>query len=273
MKKSQIIFLAVGIVFIGLLYSLPRVVVENSPESVPMEEVGSAGIPGEAEETHEPVLSTTEREQVNSLKAELDNEDDREKFTILADSIGNMFLDAGKLDSAAYFYGLIADKVPEITYLEKAGNTYYEAYGFAMSEGKTAYFADKTREYLNQVLEKDPSRLDLRTKVAMTYVSSSNPMQGIIMLKEVLEEDPQNELALFNMGVLSMQSGQYKIAVERFEDLIANHPGNIEGQFYLGVSYFESKQNNKAKKQLQMVKEMTDDPQIIAGVDNYLDRL
>jgi tetratricopeptide (TPR) repeat protein len=273
MKKSQIIFLAVGIISIGLLYSLPRVVVENSQEEVPMDESGSVNMPPSTEETHEPVLSTTEREQVNLLKAEMNNEEDREKFTILADSIGNMFLTSGKLDSAAHYFGLSADMVPEIKYLEKAGNTYYEAYGFAMSEQKSAYLGRKAREYLNQVLEKDPNRRDLKTKVAMTHVSSSNPMQGITMLREVLEEDPQNESALFNMGVLSMQSGQYKIAVERFEDLIANHPENIEGQFYLGVSYFESKQNNKAKKQLQLVKEMTDDPQIIAGVDNYLDRL
>jgi len=70
-----------------------------------------------------------------------------------------------------------------------------------------------------------------------------------------------------------MQSGQYKVAVQRFEDLVANHPDNIEGQFYLWVSYFESNQKNKAKDQLQLVKEMTADPQIIAGVDNYLGRL
>jgi cytochrome c-type biogenesis protein CcmH/NrfG len=104
-------------------------------------------------------------------------------------------------------------------------------------------------------------------------VSSSNPMQGITMLREILEQDPTNESALFNMGVLSMQSGQYKMAVQRFEELVANHPRNIEGQFFLGVSYYESKQQNKAKTQLQLVRDMTDDPQILAGVENYLDRL
>ena len=273
MKKTQIIFLIVGIILIGTMYSLPRMVVDNSNEGVPMEETDSTSTATSIAETHEPVLTSTERETVNSLKASLDSEQDREKFTILADSIGNTFRASGQLDSAAYFYALLADKFSDIEHIEKAGDTYYEAYGFAMSPEKTAYLASKTREYLEKVLEKDPSRLDLRTKIAMTHVSSSNPMQGITMLREVLEEDPKNELALFNMGVLSMQSGQYKIAVQRFEDLVANHPENIEGQFYLGVSYFESKQNNKAEKQFQIVKEMTDDPQIIAGIENYLDRL
>lgn len=274
MKKLQIIFLATGIVFIGLLYALPRVVVDNTVENVPMEEADSASVAVPAEgEDHEPVLSTTEREQVNSLKAALDIEEDREKFAILADSIGNMFVASGKLDSAAHYFGLVADRIPEIPKLEKAGNTYYDAYGFAMSPEKSAFLARRTREYLEKVLEKDPGRLDLKTKIAMTHVSSSNPMQGITMLREVLEEDPENESALFNMGILSMQSGQYKMAVERFEKLVTHHPEHVQGQFYLGVSYFETKQSNKAKKQFQMVKEITDDPQIIAGVDNYLDRL
>ena len=47
-------------------------------------------------------------------------------------------------------------------------------------------------------------------------------MQGIMMLREVLEEDPKNELALFNMGMLSIQSGQYDKAVERLVELGKN---------------------------------------------------
>ena len=270
MKKSQIIILVVGIISIGLLYSLPTIVVENSEEDIPMEEGGATP---QSMEAHEPYLSEEDREQVNSLRGDLDNEENGERFIALADSIGNVYRASAKMDSAAYYYGLIADRMPETFHLEKAGNTYYEAYGFAMTDEKTAYLASKTREYLSKVLEKDPSRLDLKTKIAMTHVSSTNPMQGITMLREVLDQDPQNELALFNMGILSMQSGQYKVAVQRFEDLVANHPENIEGQFYLGVSYFESNQKNKAEKQLQLVKEMTTDQQIIAGVDNYLGRL
>jgi len=273
MKKSQIIFLVIGIILIGALFSLPTIVVDNSDQDIVMEETGEAAVTPSITETHETALSPSAREQVNNLMAELENEEDSEKYVILADSIGKVYQTSGKLDSAAYFYALIADRFSNIEHIEKAGNTYYEAYGFAMSPEKTSYLATKTREYLGKILEKDPSRLDLKTKVAMTHVSSSNPMQGITLLREVLEEDPKNELALYNMGVLSMQSGQYKMAAQRFEDLVASHPGNIEGQFFLGVSYYESKQESKAKKQLQMVREMTDDPQIIAGIDNYLERL
>ena len=82
MKKTQIIFLIVGIILIGTMYSLPRMVVDNSNEGVPMEETDSTSTATSIAETHEPVLTSTERETVNSLKASLDSEQDREKFTI-----------------------------------------------------------------------------------------------------------------------------------------------------------------------------------------------
>jgi len=70
-----------------------------------------------------------------------------------------------------------------------------------------------------------------------------------------------------------MQSSQYKRAAERFEELVKHHPDNVQGQFYLGVSYFESKQNNKAKQQFELVQNMSKDPMVLASVKGYLERL
>ena len=58
----------------------------------------------------------------------------------------------------------------------------------------------------------------------MTYLSSASPMQGITMLREVLAEIRKMNLALFNMGMLSIQSGQYDRAVERLDELVRLTP-------------------------------------------------
>jgi outer membrane protein len=273
MKKSQIIVLILGIISIGALFSLPRVVVDNKEgDATLVEEEAMASSPP-VEELHDAPISAEARAALSSLASQLESEGNSEKFSDLVDSLASLYTQMGKFDSAAYFLEQAAVRMETLVSLEKTGNAYYEAFTFALNEQKIAYLADKTRTYLNQVLEKDPKRLDLKTKVAMTYVSSSNPMQGITMLREILEEDPTNEDGLFNMGVLSMQSGQYKRAAERFEELVRYHPDNLQGQFYLGVSYFESKQNNKAKKQFQEVQNMTSDPMVLASVESYLDRL
>lgn len=273
MKRSQIIFVVAGIVVCFLLYSLPKVVVDNEDKGL-TEDGTSLGSDSSNEEiNHGNSLSSSDLEVIENLMAEIQGEASTEKFVIFADSIAKVYQSGGKLDSAAYYFGLIAEKAPDPKNWEKAGNAYYEAFGFSMEEIKTKRLGDKTRFYLGKVLEANPERLDLKTKIAMTYVSSANPMQGITMLRAVLEEDPENEEALFNMGILSMQSGQYKRAVERFEKLVEHHPENIQGQFYLGVSLFESNQKKLAKTQLEELRKQTTDPQILSGIENYLDRL
>ncbi len=272
MKKSQIIALVLGVVTLAVLYSLPRVVVDNDEGNANLStaETNSSEI---AEEMHEAELTASDKEKITNLSRSLENAENEENFVTFADSIALLFSESGKLDSAAHYYGLAASRLSTINRLEKAGSAYYEAFSFALDDQKVSFLAEKTRSFLNQVLEKDPKRLDLKTKVAMTYVSSSNPMQGITMLREILEEDPKNEAAIFNMGILSMQSGQYKRAAERFEELVNYAPDNVQGQFYLGVSYFESNQKNKAKKQFQQVQSMTTDPMVLSSVESYLERL
>lgn len=273
MKRSQIIFVVAGIIVSYLLYSLPMVVVDNEDKGLTESGIDLGSDSSGMDDEHENSLSSDDLEVIDQLMADMEGEAGTENFVIFADSIANVYESAGKLDSAAYYYGLIAEKAPSPENWEKAGNAYYEAFGFSMEEMKTKRLGDKTRFYLGKVLEARPERLDLKTKVAMTYVSSANPMQGITMLRDILEEDPENEEGLFNMGILSMQSGQYKRAVERFEKLVEHHPDNIQGQFYLGVSLFESNQKKRAKTQLEELRKQTTDPQILSGIENYLDRL
>jgi outer membrane protein len=272
MKKSQIIILGLGIALVIVLFTLPRVVVDNDGENKELSEVSNSEVPA-AEDLHVSEMNSSDKETLTALITELDRDINKENFIIFTDSIASIYQRNGKFDSAAYYVGLKADKFPEQSSIEKAGLAYYDAFSFSLNEQKQALLAEKTRILLNKILEKDPKRLDLKTKIAMTYVSSTNPMQGITMLREILEDDPKQEDALYQMGVLSMQSGQYKKAVERFEELIKYYPENLQGQFYLGVSYFESKQNNKAKKQFQEIKNMTQDSMILASVESYLERL
>jgi len=275
MKRSQLILVVIGIVAIVGLYALPKVVVDNEAGASDISQEASAE-PTDATDPlamHEAEVSPVLAEEILSLKQKISTNSPETEFISASERLGEIYRELSKFDSAGYFLSLGAEKYPSKELSEKTGNAFYEAFGFALDADKVSYTADQTRKYLGKVLEKDPARLDLKTKIAMTYVSSSNPMQGITMLREVLAEDPTNEDGLFNMGILSMQSGQYKRATERFEELIQYHPSNLQGQFYLGVSYFEANQKNKAKAQFEKVKEMTQDEMILGSIQSYLDKL
>jgi cytochrome c-type biogenesis protein CcmH/NrfG len=104
----------------------------------------------------------------------------------------------------------------------------------------------------------------------MTYLNSDNPMQGIMMLREVLATDPNNELALFNMGMLSIQSGQNERALERLDKLVKINPAHIQGQLLLGIAMMNSGDRKGARAQFEKVKQLDKDPAVQATVDSYL---
>ncbi|MGB0167510.1 MAG: tetratricopeptide repeat protein [Luteibaculum sp.] len=64
------------------------------------------------------------------------------------------------------------------------------------------------------------SELQSKVKKAIALVQyGKQPMQGIGLLREVLQEDPQNQEALYHLGVFSVQSNQWSNGVERFDEL------------------------------------------------------
>ena len=276
MKKSQLVLVAIGIIAIFALFSLPKVVVDNNATAAKVDESDekSSTIEDAISETHENELPLEKRKQADELIANILNATTKEEKVVSAQTLAGVYQEEGIFDSSAYYWTQAAEILHENLFLsEEAGKANYEAFSFALDRKKVELLGEKTRVFLTKVLEKDPSRLDLKTQIAMTYVSSSNPMQGITMLREVLEQDPKNEDGLFNMGILSMQSGQFKKAAERFEELIKYHPQNVHGQFYLAVSFFESNEINKAKAQFEIVKNITQDPMILSSVQGYLDKL
>ena len=51
---------------------------------------------------------------------------------------------------------------------------------------------------------------------ALELLEGNNPMEGVFMLREILEKEPKNTQALYYLGVLSIQTAQYENAINRF---------------------------------------------------------
>ncbi len=274
MLRSRIILFVVAIILIAVIFSLPKIVVDNNEESTlenteTTEDVANEG--GSATKQEAELHNNTLTPELQQKAAELRNKlllaDSKEKSSIFADSLSALYTSVSKLDSAAKYIELAT------TDKETVGDAYYEAFTFAVAPEKANKLGEKARKYYGEVLNKDGSRLDLKTKIAMTYVSSDNPMSGIMMLREVIEQEPTNEEALFNLGILSIQSGQYDKAVDRFEKLLEYHPANEQAAFYLALSYFNDNKREKAKRMFERIKNTSNDEQVLAAVESYLNEL
>lgn len=265
MLKTRILLIAISALVVWLIFLLPKVVVEND------QQMASTAAPDAAMQGGgHSIVPEVLKQSIKSLKTQYLAVSGNEKSAIFADSLAGLYTQAGQFDSAAWFAGQAASFFNSKESFVKAGNSFYEAYTFAVTPEKQTQMGEKARYFLGKVLELEPENLEVKTKMAMTYLGSGAPMQGILMLREVLERDPKNELALFNMGMLSIQSGQYDKAVERLEELVSIYPGHLQGQLLLGVAYLNTGKKEKAKAQFELVKKMDDDPAVQASADSYL---
>lgn len=275
MLKKKLLVGGLAIIAVVALFTLPRVVVDNegrdnnleSRQSGTSDEEAIVGTP------HLPEISEEAQTTLVKLRESYQNSDNPEKIAIFADSLIEAFVQNAWYDSAAFYAGQVAENSSSVSTQKKALDLYYQAFTFALDESRAQALGKKVRYFGEGVLDKDPTYLAAKTKMAMTFLATAEPMKGIQMLREVIEEDENNVLALYNLGLLSMQSGQYDKAVDRFEKVVGLSPDHLQAQFFLGVSYFETGKKRKARRQFEQVKTLTNDEEVVANADNYLNRL
>jgi len=264
MLKTRILLVVVSAVVIWLIFLLPKVVVDND-NTIENGSGDSISQVSQHVKAPEDVLAS-----IRALRREVYAGTSNEKNAIFADSLAKLYQTAGNFDSAGWFAEEASKFFNTTESWIKAGDQYYQAYTLSVDLAKQKRFAEKTREFYGKVLEANPANLDVKTKMAMTYLSEQNPMQGITMLREVLTVDPKNELALLNMGMLSIQSGQHERAVARLQELVKINPNHIQGRLLLGIALMNSGDRLGAKEQFEKVKQMDNDPAVQATVESYL---
>ena len=268
MLKTRIILVAASAIVIWLIFLLPKAVVENESQLKSGDSTASSKIANTAKGHAD--VSASLKASIKSLRLAILPTSPEQKNAIFADSLQGLYAQAGQFDSAARYGEMAATFFNNNKSFLRTGNSYYEAYTFAMTPQKQKVLAEKTRLWLGKVIETEPKNYEARIKVAMTYLSTGGPMQGISQLREVLREDPKNELALFNMGMLSVQSGQNGKAIGWLQQLTDVNPRHVQGQLLLGVAYQNEGKKKEARQQFEKVKKLDNDPAVQATVDSYL---
>lgn len=72
---------------------------------------------------------------------------------------------------------------------------------------------------------------DVSTKLKLAQIHTKltgATMKGVLMLREIVEKEPKNIQANYELGLLSLRSGQNDKAMERFDLLIQEEPKFIE---------------------------------------------
>jgi Flp pilus assembly protein TadD len=155
---------------------------------------------------------------------------------------------------------------------KKAAALLYASYERASNMKEAAVYALEARKVLTLITQREVDNLSAKTKLAMTLVTTENPMSGIMMLREVVEKDPENREALLSLGLLSIQSGQYDRGIERFEKLIALKEDDYEAILYMGVCLSEINKPEESSELFTRIVAAEDaDPALKTAAAEYLE--
>ena len=296
--SHQLLLLAVAVALIAGLFLLPKVIGKpkegkgelaqdaaktatrdgGGPNTNGSKAVASSGeqeqtANGPSLEQPHTTIAPTQRREISALAAKYAAERDPIAKLQIAGSLADKYKAVEKFDSAGYFLEQMAQARPGEQTWKRAADAYFEAFSFATTQERQKTLGAKCQELYGKVLKNNPENLDAKTNLGMAFMASENPVQGVVLLREVLVADPRNEKAIYNLGLLSMQSNQYDKAVERFQELTKVNPENVNGQFYLGVALAQTGAKADAKAAFQKAKSLSTDPGLTAAVDEQLQKL
>jgi tetratricopeptide (TPR) repeat protein len=218
-----------------------------------------------ADETKE--LPDSVRMHVALLEKDTKSKEGLKSLIMFWDSAQNQIV-------SAHYMELYAEKEPTEQNWYAAAGKYYNGAGMSNDSLVTAMAASKAKHAFAEVLKLNPNNLEAKTAMAAIIVQvDMDVMKGVGMLKEVVAQDSNNVQAIFTLGMLSIQSGQFDKAEERFKKLITLQPFNPEYYFYLGEVYAKSGKTGEAIKTYETCKTLLKDEAAKKEIETIIQKL
>ncbi len=257
-----------ALVLVGLLFILPRYVVKSDKKNV-TDKTTSKTKTTENDSIHGLTFSPEDKKQLDVLVKNTNLQSEK-TVKSWADSVILLYQKANFYDSAAAFADNILQKFEtSLPLRESVGDANYQAAIFSTQKEKSETLMKKSRLLFEEILEKDPNNLDVKTKYGLTFLSSE-PMKGIKIIRdEVLTQNPDHLFAIRSMGLMSMQTGQFDKAAARFDRYLTLKADDAEVQLYWSISQMELGRKDEAMKGFDKVLTMTNDPALVQSAKQY----
>jgi tetratricopeptide (TPR) repeat protein len=218
---------------------------------------------------------------INNLEGQLKNASGTAQLD-LQKKLAKQWDDVNQPAPAAFYYQAVARKENTFADWMAAGNHFNDAFKLTQdTTAQPAFVNDAIASFKNAV-KLQPQNLDAKTGLGIAYVNQTSlgitdpdggsPMQGIMLLLDVVKQDPNNRNANLSLGMFAMKSGQYEKAVQRFKTILAQKE-EVEPYFYLAESYKQLGMKKEAIAAYQRCKEMTPDQAFDQRIDEYIKEL
>ena len=138
------------------------------------------------------------------------------------------------------------------------------------------WMATNAKELFEEVLESNPANDSAKVGLGSSYMFGnigSNPMEGILMIREVAERDPHNMYAQMMLGIGGVMTGQFDKAIDRFKKVVDHQPANIEAVLNLAEAYEQKGDKASAIEWYKKSKQLIHNPEIEKELDARINSL
>ena len=277
MKRQQIVVLAGATLLFCIIYFFGRTVPPKKPGQQAATAKDSLFNVDRVLEASRMQLTAEQRARValleNSAQRAAGNDQQIEAYK----QIAAFYRDSAHLlVPFAYYTGKAAKLENSEKSLTFAARFFLESARKQDDEGLKNWMAKESKQLFEKALLLNPDNDSLKVGLGSCYIFGNvadNPMQGIMMIREVAERDPSNMYAQYMLGVGGLLSGQADRAVERLSIVAANQPDNVEVKLLLAEAYERKGDKQNAVKWYESVRPHIANPEILQEIDRRIQSL
>ena len=132
------------------------------------------------------------------------------------------------------------------------------------------WMAEQAKGLLEHALKLNPNSDSIKVSLGSCYIFGNvhgNPMEGIMMIREVAERDPHNMYAQMMLGIGATMTRQFDKAIERFKKVIDHQPNNLEAKINLAEVYEQKGDKQSAIEWYEKSKSLIRNEDIIREID------
>ena len=277
MKKQQLAVLAGATLLFCVIYFLGRTVPpKNKVQSTTASRDSLFNI-NTILEASRAQLNTEQRARLTFLENNAEKSSDNQKKAQVYTQIASFYRDSlHLLVPYAYFTAQAAKLENSEKSLTFAARFYLESARKQDDEGLKKWMANESKQLFEKALVLDPDDDSLKVGLGSCYIFGNiadNPMQGIMLIREVAEKDPSNMYAQYMLGVGGLISGQLDRAIERLSLVAGKQPDNIEVKLMLAEAYERKGDKPNAVKWYESVRSQISNPEIVTEIDKRIQAL
>lgn len=219
-------------------------------------------------------LPKTAADSVKSIENELVAIRDSSRMATVFTRLSRIWQRNGQLQVSAYYMAKGAKLENSQKNLTFAAQFFLQLMEHEESPAMQHWEANEAIACLERVLKTDPANEEAQLAMATAYIEGGGePMKGVMMLREIVKEKPDDIPANTLLGRMSIQSGQFDKAIGRFETVLKKEPENKEALYFMAQAYEGKGDKKTAIEYLEKCKKVVNNPAFSRDIDQYINSL